>query len=397
MTSLTMKNNIKMKLSKQNIKLVSITTAVILSTTLLTLGMMQTSFAAEVQATISSEPQAMPVEITTVNEQPIRLWKEFSGRLTAVDYVEVRPQASGLITEIKFDDGQLVKKGDTLYIIDPRPLKAIVAQKKADYIAAQNSYDFAKKEHKRAIDLIERKMVSQQVLDDRVNTKLVANSTVNRAKAELVSAQINLSYAYIKAPISGRVSRTELTEGNLVAAGANAPLLTSIVANKSIYADFEVDEQTYLRYTNATSDNMQSNPVELRLQNGTQVYKGTIHAFDNKIDPASGTIRARAIFDNPQGKLLSGMYARLKLGGISEENTILISERAIGTDQNRKFVYLVNDKNMTTYRQVVLGDSINGYRIVHSGLSIGDKVIVRGLMRIQPDMLVAPTESGKAQ
>mgnify|MGYP000556522346 CR=1 FL=1 len=395
MTPQTIKVNYKMNLSNKNNNSSSL--LIVLSLSLLTLGFIQTSFATEAQATIAPEPQAMPVEITTVSEQSIRLWKEFSGRLSAVDFVEVRPQASGLISEIKFDDGQLVKKGDILYIIDPRPFKAIVEQKKADYIAAQNRYDFAKKEHQRAIDLIKKKMVSQQVLDDRVNTKLVANSTVNRAKAELVEAEINLSYAYIKAPISGRVSRTELTKGNLVSAGSNAPLLTSIVANKSIYADFEVDEQTYLRYTNSTSESEQSNPVELRLQNGDHVYKGTIHAFDNKIDPASGTIRARAIFDNPQGKLLSGMYARLKLGDISEENTILISERAIGTDQNRKFVYVVNDNNKTSYRQVELGDSINGTRIVHSGLTTGDKVIVRGLMRIQPDMLVAPTELGEAQ
>jgi len=373
---------------KRNIKLLSLTTMLIL-------GFVQSSFATEAQATISPEPQVMPVEITTVHEKPIRLWKEFSGRLSAVDYVEVRPQASGLITEIKFIDGQRINKGDVLYVIDPRSLKAIVDQKKADYIAAQNNYDFAKKEHRRAIDLIKKKMVSQQVLDDRMNTKLVANSTVNRTKAELVEAEINLSYAYIKAPISGRVSRTELTEGNLVSSGANAPLLTSIVANKTIYADFEVDEQTYLHYTASASTDMQSNPVELRLQNSNHVYKGTIHAFDNKIDPASGTIRARAIFDNPNGKLLSGMYARLKLGAVTKKNTIMISETAIGTDQNRKFVYIVNDNNMTSYRQVKLGDSINGFRIVHSGLMTGDKVIIRGLIRIQPDMLVVPTEAGQ--
>ena len=397
MTLHTMKVNLIMTLSVQNIKSNSLVISLILATTLLVLATIQTSFATEAQSTISSEPQAVPVEITTVDEKPIRLWKEFSGRLSAVDYVEVKPQASGIITEIMFIDGQLVTKGDVLYVIDPRPLKAIVQQKKADYIAAQNSYAFAQKEHKRAIDLIKKTMVSQQVLDERMNTELVSKSTVNRTKAELVEAEINLAYAYIKAPISGHVSRTELTVGNLVSAGANAPLLTTIVANKSIYADFEVDEQTYLRYTQAVSNDKQSNPVELRLQNGAQVYKGSIHAFDNKIDPASGTIRARAIFDNPQGKLLSGMYARLKLGAVTKENTILISERAIGTDQNRKFVYLVNDSNKTIYRQVELGDSINGFRIIHSGLSTGDKVIVRGLMRIQPGMLVAPVESGVSQ
>jgi len=397
MTPQTIKVNSKMNLSNKNNNSPSLLIVLSLSLSLLTLGFIQASFATEAQATIAPEPQAMPVEISTINVQSIRLWKEFSGRLTAVDYVEVRPQASGLITEVKFEDGQFVNKGDILYIIDPRSFKAIVDQKKADYIAAQNSYDFATKEHQRAIDLIKKKMVSQQVLDVRMNTKLLAHSSVNRAKSELIEAEINLSYAYIKAPIAGRVSRTELTEGNLVMAGATAPLLTTIVANKTIYADFEVDEQTYLRYTDSTLTGMHSNPVELRLQNGDQVYTGTIHAFDNQIDPASGTIRARAIFDNSQGKLLSGMYARLKLGSSSKENTILISERAIRTDQNRKFVYTVNEHNITSYCQVELGDSINGYRIVHSGLSTGDKVIVSGLMRIQPDMLVAPTESGKVQ
>ncbi|NQZ54425.1 MAG: efflux RND transporter periplasmic adaptor subunit [Piscirickettsiaceae bacterium] len=329
-----------------------------------------------------------------MTEQSIRLWKEFSGRLFPVDYVEIRPQVSGLITEVKFEDGQLVNKGDVLYIIDPRILKAIVAQKKADLITAKNRYSFADKEHKRVIDLVKKKMVPQQVIDEYLNTKLIADSSVNHAKAELAEAEINLSYAYIKAPISGRVSRTELTEGNLVSAGIQAPILTSIVANKSIYADFEVDEHTYLRYTNGLSTvdaGKQKNPVELRLQAGDHVYKGEIHAFDNMIDPASGTIRARARFDNSQGKLLAGMYARLKLGSITEEKVILISELAIGTDQDRKFVYIVNDDNKTVYRQIQVSDSIKGDRIVSSGLEAGDKVILGGLMRIRPDMPVEPT------
>ena len=144
----------------------------------------------------------MPVEVTIITEQSIRLWKEFSGRLFPVDYVEIRPQVSGLITDVKFEDGQLVNKGDVLYIIDPRILKAIVAQKKADLITAKNRYSFADKEHKRVIDLVKKKMVPQQVIDEYLNTKLIADSSVNHAKAELAEAEINLSYAYIKAPIS---------------------------------------------------------------------------------------------------------------------------------------------------------------------------------------------------
>tara|TARA_R110002050_G_scaffold1244_5_gene8845 strand:+ start:153162 stop:154340 length:1179 start_codon:yes stop_codon:yes gene_type:complete len=349
--------------------------------------------AKEAQAALTNTPQAMPVEVAIVEDRAIRLWKQFSGRLSAVDYVEIRPQASGLITEVKFSDGQHVNKDDILYVIDPRPLKAIVDQKRASLISAKDNYDFAIKEYKRTADLVAKKMVAQQVLDDRTNNKLVANSNVRSAEAELSSAEINLSYAYIKAPISGTIGRIELTVGNLVSSGANAPLLTSIVANDRVYADFEVDEQTYLRFRKNASSALNTklqNPVELSLEGGNDVYQGKIHSFDNRIDPTTGTIRARAIFNNPEGKLLSGMYAHLKLGSTGEEKAILISERAIGTDQNRKFVYVVNDENKTTYREVILGDSIDGSRIVHSGLKAGDKVIVRGLMRIQPDMLVEP-------
>ncbi|PCJ30445.1 MAG: efflux transporter periplasmic adaptor subunit [Gammaproteobacteria bacterium] len=334
-----------------------------------------------------------------MKQESHRLWADFSGHLTAVNFVEIRPQASGIITEIKFEDGQQVKKDDILYIIDPRPFKAIVDQKKADLTAARNESNFAEKEYKRTIDLIDKKVVSQQALDERLNSKLVAISTIRRAEAELAEAQVNLSYAYIKAPISGTTSRTELTVGNLVSSGSNAPLLTSIVANESIYADFEIDEKTYLRYRSQTTETAK-NPVELTIQNGEYTYQGTIHDFDNKIDPASGTIRARAIFDNPTGQLLSGMYARLKLGSAIEYPQILLTERAIATDQSRKFVYIISDENKTTYREVKLGNSIDGKRIILSGLAVGDKVVTRGLMRIRPGMLVDPQEpkaTGDAQ
>ncbi len=349
----------------------------------------------ESQHLYGKKQSAIPVEVATIKEQSIRLWKEFSGRLTAVDYVEIKPQATGLITEVKFEDGQFVNKGDILYVIDPKPLKAILAIVNADLIAAQSRYRFAEKELQRAIDLVQKNLISEQVYDERLNAKLLADAAVEHAKAELTRAQIDLSHAYVRAPISGLISRTELTEGNLVSADSDAPLLTSVVSIANIYADFEVDEQTYLRFTQGGFSNNKTaakNPVELRLQNGDLLYQGQIHSFDNKIDPTSGTIRARAIFDNSQCKLLPGMYARLKLGSVSEENTILVNERAIGTDQNRKFVYVVNDDNKTAYREVQLGDSIDGDRVVHSGLSVGDKVIVHGLMRIQPNMPVVPKE-----
>jgi len=345
---------------------------------------------------VQPSPKAMSVEIAIIEARDIRLWKEFSGRLTAVDYVEIRPQTTGIIKEVKFEDGQMVSKGDILYIIDTRSLKARVAQMQASLLAAQNSFSLASKEYVRAKDLLARKMISQQFYDSSINTKLLAESSVKKAEAELSIAKIDLSHAYVKAPVSGRVSRAELTVGNLVSDMPERPLLTTIVSLESIYADFEVDEQTYIDYVDRDSVGKMhdvKNPVELSLQNSDERYQGIIHAFDNRIDPASGTIRARAIFDNPKGKLLPGMYAHLKLGSATKQNEILISERAIATDQNRKFVYLVNAENKTTYREVQLGDSINGDRIILSGLEEGDKVIVRGLMKVQPNMLVDPNVS----
>ncbi len=342
----------------------------------------------------NNKQHAMPVEVVVIKEQPVRIWKNFSGRLTAVDFVEIRPQASGLITEVRFKDGQLVNKGDILYIIDSRPYKAAVMKAKADLVIALNRQDLAEKEYRRAQKLIKTKMISQRIYDERINIKLVSESTVKSAKAQLSKAKIDLGYAYIKAPVSGRVSRTEVTIGNLVSAGSSAPLLTSIVSNDSIYADFEVDEQTYLKYMQQGSFNKSITkkiPVELRLQHDERVHKGEIHSFDNRIDPASGTIRARAVFDNLQGRLLPGMYARMRLGSPAEKNIILLSERAIGTDQNRKFVYVINKENKTIYREVKLGESIGGRRIVNFGLKPGEKVIVRGLIRVRPNMLVKPT------
>lgn len=354
------------------------------------------SLASEHLTSTKAEPKAMPVEVVIAEQRAIRLWKEFSGRLTAVEYVEIRPQATGIITEIRFKDGELVKKGDILYVIEPNHLKAIVAQESADLVMAKNKYILADKEYNRAKDLLQKNMISQQIYDERANLKLVADSSIKKAKAELSEAEINLEYAYIKAPINGRVSRTELTVGNLASSGDNSPLLTSIVSTEHIYADFEVDEQTYLNYVQHASSADKSapkNPVELYINNGNLKYQGAIYAFDNKIDPASGTIRARAIFDNTDGKLLPGMFAHLKLGSAAEKNAILISELAIGTDQNRKFVYRIDDDNKTSYCEVQLGDSLNGYRIIASGLSPGDKVVVSGLMRIRPNMLVAPQTS----
>jgi multidrug efflux system membrane fusion protein len=197
----------------------------------------------------------------------------------------------------------------------------------------------------------------------------------------------------VKAPISGRVGRAEIKVGNLVGAGPSAPLLTSIVSTDGVYADFEVDEQTYLKYIRGTARDLAEEsmvPVKLSLGGDTKEYRGTIQSFDNRIDSTSGTIRARALFDNEDGALLPGMFASIKMGSPSEQTKIMIDERAIGTDQNRKFVYVVNDQNMVEYRAVDIGESIEGMRVINSGLNDGDKVITDGIIKIRPGMPVTP-------
>ncbi len=332
----------------------------------------------------------MPVETVTIKPQPIQLWKSFSGNIVAVDQAEIRPQVSGRITEIKFEDGQYVEKGDVLIIIDPRPYEATVNQAKAALQAAENEAALAKKEFERAKNLIKTQAISQSLMDERSNDYDDAQALVQGAKAALQLAEVNLDYAYVKAPISGKVSRAEITEGNLVQSGAGAPLLTTVVANEKVYADFEVDEKTYIQSIRNLGDKKLSDiPVRINLLEGEVQYKGTIHSVDNRIDAATGTIRVRSIFENKDELLLPGMTVTVSVGSAADEEQIIVTERAIGTDQDRKFVYVI-ENGMATYRQVKIGESTNGSRIVLSGLKDGDKVISEGIVRLRPNTPVMP-------
>ncbi len=339
---------------------------------------------------------AMPVVISTIKPQNLEVWKDFTGRLQAVDYVEVRPEVSGKIQEIKFKDGQNVSKGDVLIVIDPAPYQAAADKAKADLSIAMNQYDLARKDLDRAQDLVKSNAISKRIFDERQNAVNVSRSQIEAAKAQLNQAEIDLDHAYVKAPISGRISRAEITEGNLVNAAANPPILTSIVSDEGIYADFEVDEKTYLQdiYAVARDKNAQVQiPVEIDLSSGNEKsYKGVIESFDNKIDPKSGTIRVRAYLDNEDQSLLPGMFVNIRLGSAKEDAKFLVSEKAIGTDQDRKFVYVIGDGNKVQYREVKPGVSINGQRVILSGLEPGDKVITEGIMKIRPDMIVEPQE-----
>lgn len=341
----------------------------------------------------AAAPQAMPVAATKVESAPLAIWKNFSGRLQAVDYAEIRPQVSGRIEDINFADGQIVAEGDVLYVIDPRPYQAAVDQARAEVNAARDRADLAQKELARAESLVKTDDIPKRVYDERVSTVHVTKADVNAALARLEQAQINLDHAFVKAPISGRISRAEITKGNLVEAGPNAPVLTSIVSDNGIYADFEVDEQTYLTHVRTIAgDNASENkiPVQLMASDGSVLVEGFVHSFDNRLDTSSGTIRARALFANEDGTLLPGMFATIRMGSPSAEKKIAISDRAIGTDQDRKFVYVIGDDGKTAYREVALGDSVSGKRIVLSGLTEGETIVSDGIIRVRPGMDVAP-------
>lgn len=345
-------------------------------------------------------PQAMPVSVNVVKSAPVQIWNDYSARLEAVDFAEIRPQVSGTISQVRFEDGQAVEKGDILYVIDPRPYEAAVNQAKAELNAAKNQSSLTWKELGRAKELIKTSAISKRILDERSNDHSVAAATAKAAQARLDRALIDLDYAYVKAPISGRVSRAEIKEGNLVQAGPGAPLLTSIVSMEGIYADFEVDEQSYLKYIRSNARDLAAEnnvPVKLMLGGDEIEYRGFIHSFDNQIDVSSGTIRARALFANEDGALLPGMFASVKMGTPSKQDKILLNERAIGTDQDRKYVYVVNEQSMVEYRTVQIGESIAGDRVIKSGLSDGDLVITEGIIKIRPGMPVAPMNQDNAE
>lgn len=344
----------------------------------------------------ASAPDAIPVAVSVIEPRPVRLWTEFSARLRPVDAVELRPQVSGEIVEVRFKDGERVEKGDILYVIDPRRYRAAVTEATSELAAAKQRHILAGKELERARSLIENRTVSESVLDERANRFAVTKSEIQAAEARLVRAQVDLDHAFVKAPISGRVSRAEITLGNLVQAGANAPLLTTIVSDEKIYADFEVDEQTYLQFVHAGAKGIEAErrvPVQLKLgDKDGAVFEGNIHTFDNHIDPATGTVRARALFSNDSrsAPLLPGMFVRVKLGSPEKAQAVMLSESAILTDQDRKFVYVVGDGGKAAYRQITIGNSVGGERLVLTGLSAGDRVITSHLLTVRPDAPVAP-------
>ncbi|EXH77362.1 multidrug efflux RND transporter periplasmic adaptor subunit AdeF [Acinetobacter nosocomialis] len=345
---------------------------------------------ADAKAAPTSTQQAATVDVAPVVSKTITDWQEYSGRLEAIDQVDIRPQVSGKLIAVHFKDGSLVRKGDLLFTIDPRPFEAELNRAKAQLASAEAQVTYTASNLSRIQRLIQSNAVSRQELDLAENDARSANANLQAARAAVQSARLNLEYTRITAPVSGRISRAEVTVGNVVSAGNGAQVLTSLVSVSRLYASFDVDEQTYLKYISNQRNSSQV-PVYMGLANETGFTReGTINSIDNNLNTTSGTIRVRATFDNPNGVLLPGLYARIRLGGGQPRPAILISPTAVGVDQDKRFVVVVDAKNQTAYREVKLGTQQDGLQIVNSGLQAGDRIVVNGLQRIRPGDPVTP-------
>ncbi|WP_095194866.1 efflux RND transporter periplasmic adaptor subunit [Pseudomonas sp. Irchel 3A7] len=337
---------------------------------------------------------ATPVSVAQVIEKPIVEWSDYSGRIEAIEHVQIRPRVNGTIDAVHFQEGQVVNKGAPLFTIDPRPYEAALAKAQATRESARARLSLAKTELGRSSKLIVQRAISQRELDQRANDVLEAQAALSAAQADVLSARLNLQYSTITAPVTGRVSRAELTVGNLVGTGPEAPVLTSIVSVSPVYVNFELDEASYIRFVRngaKGSTGVNNLPVFMGLANEADYpYSGRIKSLDNQLDRQSGTLRVRAVFDNTNGELTPGMYARVRTGDSAPRATTLIRDQAVGTDQSKKYVFVVTPENRVAYREVSLGPVIDGWRVVRSGLSKGERIVVEGLQKIRPDDLVDP-------
>jgi multidrug efflux system membrane fusion protein len=346
--------------------------------------------------TAVAQPAAVPVSVAVVTPKQTAPWDEFSGRLEAVERVDIRPRVAGVIQEVHFREGALVKAGDLLIQIDPALYAADVARAQGQVAGAKARVVMTKSDFERGQQLSPSNTISQRDLDTRVNAYREAQANLEAAEAALKTAELNLSYTEVRAPVAGRVGKLEITVGNLIAAGPGAPVLTTLVSVNPIYASFNADEAVVTRALKALAEaNAPSDIGRIPVQMGTAVtdgtpYQGRMQLIDNQVDAHSGTVRVRAIFDNADGRLLPGQFARILMGQPKAEPALLISERAVGTDQNKKFVMVVSNDNKAEYREVALGVSVDGMRVVTGGLKAGERIVVKGLQRVRPGALVAP-------
>ncbi len=334
--------------------------------------------------TTQQGPPPPSVTVAPVEQKEIVEWSGFTGRTEPVESVEIRPRTSGYIQEVRFKSGQLVKKGDVLFVIDPRWNQATFDQRQAEYEQAKNVAD-------RTAKLLTNNAISAEEAEAR-------KSHAEVAKAALDTARLDLQYTEVRAPIDGRVSRALLTEGNYVSGNAgSASLLTTVVSVNPVYVYADIDEDALLKFNRLVESKKLGVtdggkiPVELQLADESEFpHKGYIESFDNRLDPNTGSILLRAVFTNDDYRIVPGLFARIRIPLSDNHPVLLVDERSVGTDQANKFVLTLTSSNTVQYQAVELGPLVDGKRIVRSGLSVGEQIVVNGLSHVRPGMPVTP-------
>jgi multidrug efflux system membrane fusion protein len=337
-----------------------------------------------------------PVSVAEVVQRSVTDWDEFTGRIEAVDYIEIRPRVAGYLDAVHFREGGVVSKGDLLFTIDDREYAAAVSVARANLERAQTRVELAEQEYERSERLIAARAVSAEELDQRRGELEQAVADTNSAEAQLIQASLSLGFSRIEAPIDGRIGAALIKPGNLVAPGDT--LLTTLVSIDPVYVTFEGDEGLYLKYLAMARAEVEGdyeeirNSVQVALANDTGFpYRGEMDFVDNQLDPTTGTFLGRAVVPNPNGVLTPGLFARVKLLGNASYDALLIHDMAVLTDQNRKYVYVVGANSTAERRDVELGNQVEGLRIVTYGLKMGDRVVVNGVSKIFfPGAPIAP-------
>jgi multidrug efflux system membrane fusion protein len=338
----------------------------------------------------NAAPPPPAVSTADVVIKPISQWDAFNGRIEAVQSVQLRPRVSGYIDKVNYTEGDEVKKGQVLFTIDDRTYRAAREQAQAELVRARNQAALARSESGRTEKLIGSQAISTEVWEQRRSSAAQAQSNVLAAQAQFDLAQLNLDFTRVIAPIDGRASRAMITAGNLVTTGDSASVLTTLVSLDKVYVYFDVDEATFLRYQNDGRRTTKL-PVKVGLV-GEDGYphQGIVDFTDNQLNAGTGTIRMRALLENAERRFTPGLFARVQMPGSAEFNAMLINDKSVMTDQDRKFVYIVDKDGKAQRRDIEVGRVAGGLRIVQKGLAAGDRVIVDGMQKVfMPGMPVA--------